>query len=196
MKGHDLRKDVGTAERERDHVRVRVKTPLHARARGRARVRPFATLTLALALALPGCKRVKQPKTYHVSQSSQAIDTFARLYPGPEPTNRAELRGRALPINNPLEGDKKAIQEGRRLYNWMNCKGCHGEGGGGIGPTLWDDQWKYGGRGADIAESILYGRPEGMPAFAGQIPEENMWRIIAYVQSMEPRGGPYNSGKK
>jgi hypothetical protein len=173
-------------EHEHEHVKMRFLNVTVA-------VHVFVTVCCLVAL---GCKRVKQPKTYHISQSSQAIDTFARIYPGPEPAEREQLRGRALPISNPLEGDKKAIQEGRRLYNWMNCKGCHGEGGGGIGPTLWDDQWKYGGRGVDIAESILYGRPDGMPAFAGQIPEENMWRIIAYVQSMEPRGGLYGTGKK
>jgi cytochrome c oxidase cbb3-type subunit 3 len=150
-----------------------------------------------LAVTLSACKRVKEPKTYHITQAaSLPMDTFARLRPGPDTAERHQMRGRALPINNPLEGDYKAVQEGRRLYNWMNCKGCHGEGGGGIGPTLWDDQWKYGGRAIDIAESILYGRPDGMPAFAGQIPDENLWRIVAYVQSLEPRGGPYNSGKK
>lgn len=192
------RADVGTAVRERE--RVRVSGRLHraaefARVRARARARLVPTL-IVIAAVVTGCKRVKQPKTHHISQSSLVLDTFARIYPGPDQSERAQLRGRALPIDNPMQGDKKAIQEGRRLYNWMNCKGCHGEGGGGIGPTLWDDQWKYGGRGVDIAESILYGRPDGMPSFAGQLPDESMWRIIAYVQSMEPRGGPYGTGKK
>jgi cytochrome c oxidase cbb3-type subunit III len=148
-------------------------------------------------LMLAACKRVKEPEVYHVEPgTSLPVDTFTRLKPGPDTSEQHARRGRALSVKNPLEGDLKAIQEGRRLYFWMNCKGCHGEGGGGIGPTLWDDQWKYGGRGVDIAESILYGRPDGMPAFAGQIPMENVWRIVAYVQSLEPRGGPYNAGKK
>jgi cytochrome c oxidase cbb3-type subunit III len=154
-------------------------------------------MLLIACVMLTACKRVKEPKAYHVDQNaSLPVDTFARLLPGPDSAERESRRGRVLHINNPYEGDLKAIQEGRRLYNWMNCKGCHGEGGGGIGPTLWDDQWKYGARGADIAESILYGRPDGMPSFAGQIPMENVWRIVAYVQSLEPRGGPYGAGKK
>ena len=92
--------------------------------------------------------------------------------------------------------DVKAIQDGRRLYQWMNCNGCHAEGGGSIGPPLWDDQWRYGGRGIDIARSIIHGRPDGMPAFEKHLPVDQVWRIVAYVQSMEPRGGPYWQGVK
>jgi cytochrome c oxidase cbb3-type subunit 3 len=160
----------------------------------------WARLACALlcALALAACKRhEKAPRAWHITQSEDVRDTAERVHPGPGKVVSAEaFRTRALPVSNPYEGDVKAIQEGRRLYNWMNCKGCHGEGGGGIGPTLWDDQWRYGGRGVDIAESILHGRPDGMPAFAGQIPEDQVWRIVAYVQSLEPRGGPYHAGVK
>ena len=153
---------------------------------------------LLCALALAACKRhEKAPRAWHITQSEDVRDTAERVHPGPGKVVSAEaFRSRGLSVDNPYEGDVKAIQEGRRLYNWMNCKGCHGEGGGGIGPTLWDDQWRYGGRGVDIAESILHGRPDGMPAFAGHIPEDQVWRIVAYVQSLEPRGGPYHAGVK
>ncbi|HEX8362858.1 MAG TPA: c-type cytochrome [Longimicrobium sp.] len=160
---------------------------------------PRSPLFLALlcAVTLAACKRhEKNPEAWHVTQSQDVRDTAQRVRPGPGKPGPEVFRDRALSVKNPYEGDAKAIQEGRRLYRWMNCKGCHGEGGGGIGPTLWDDQWRYGGRGVDIAESILYGRPDGMPAFAGHIPEDQVWRIVAYVQSLEPRGGPYHAGVK
>lgn len=152
---------------------------------------------LCVALALGGCKRhEKKPSAAHVTQSEDLRDAAPRLQPGPSGPRPEALRPRGLPIHNPYEGDAKAIQEGRRLYHWMNCKGCHGEGGGGIGPALWDDQWRYGGRGIDIAESVLFGRPDGMPRFAGHLPEDQVWKIVAYVQAMEPRGGPYHVGIK
>lgn len=152
---------------------------------------------LCVALALAGCKRhEKKPSAGHVTQAEDPRDPGERVRPGPLAPGPEAFRARGLPIHNPYEGDAKAVQEGRRLYAWMNCKGCHGEGGGGIGPTLWDDQWRYGGRGIDIAESILYGRPDGMPSFAGHLPVDQVWRIVAYVQSLEPRGGPYHAGVK
>jgi cytochrome c oxidase cbb3-type subunit 3 len=147
-------------------------------------------------LLLAACERHKWPEASHVTQSDNPSDVAPRIQAGPAAPEAKAFRSRSLPINNPFEGDAKAIQEGRRLYRWMNCLGCHAEGGGSIGPTLWDDQWRYGGRGIDIAESILYGRPDGMPAFAGHLPMDQVWRIVAYVQSMEPRGGPYHQGVK
>jgi cytochrome c oxidase cbb3-type subunit 3 len=169
--------------------------------RAKAPMRPALARAISVVvlstLALGGCKRhAKKPFAAHVTQAEELRDTALRVRPGPGKPGPEAFRGRAMPIANPYEGDARAIQEGRRMYRWMNCKGCHGEGGGGIGPTLWDDQWRYGGRGIDIAQSILYGRPDGMPAFAGHIPEDQVWRIVAYVQSLEPRGGPYHAGVK
>jgi cytochrome c oxidase cbb3-type subunit III len=150
---------------------------------------------LALALGLAGC-RTEEPWAEYVTHQEDYRDAVPRLIPGPAPGDTTAYRPRPMPIHNPYEGNATAIRDGRRLYRGMNCDGCHAEGGGSIGPPLWDDQWRYGGRGIDIAESILFGRPEGMPAYAGHLPEEFVWRIVAYVQSMDPRGGPYDFGAR
>lgn len=113
------------------------------------------------------------------------------VFPGDTLQGPTELVG-----FNPYEGNAYAIQDGYRLYRWMNCNGCHGEGGGSIGPALWDNQWIYGGGPADIAESILRGRPNGMPAYAGRLPESEVWKIVAYLQTLEPGGGLTRAGAK
>ena len=107
-------------------------------------------------------------------------------------------------IRNPYEGDGTALADGRRLYLWMNCHGCHGAlGGGGIGPPLADTDWIYGGSDVNIYQSIMQGRPNGMPTFGGKLPEESAWRIAAFVRSLskgaearEERGeqGPTDRG--
>lgn len=79
------------------------------------------------------------------------------------------------------------LAQGQRLYLWMNCAGCHSNGGGGMGPPLRDDEWRYGGRTQDIVATILNGRPNGMPAFRDRITEEQAWQIATYVQSMSAR---------
>src|SRR5947207_2108871 len=87
-------------------------------------------------------------------------------------------------VTNPYQGSAYAISEGKRLFGWYNCSGCHSNGGGGIGPPLIDDKWIYGSEPEQIVATILQGRPNGMPSFAGRIPEDQVWQIAAYVRSM------------
>jgi cytochrome c oxidase cbb3-type subunit 3 len=106
--------------------------------------------------------------------------------PGPEPR-----------VVNPFAGDDQALNEGRRLYSWMNCIGCHFEGGGGIGPPLMDDQWIYGGRPDQIFDSVANGRANGMPAYGDKLVPEEIWRIVAYVETLNPdRTGDSNGGEE
>ncbi len=159
----------------------------------RRRLLAVAALVLAL-LPAPGCERHRFGDAEHVTLGDEWRDIAPRLRAGPPEQATPVVRTQTLPIDNPYEGNLKAIQEGNRLYRWMNCLGCHAEGGGSIGPPLWDDQWRYGGRGIDIAQSILDGRPDGMPAYRGHLPEQELWKIVAYVQQLEPRGGYFRAG--
>ena len=76
------------------------------------------------------------------------------------------------------------IAQGKRLFSWFNCIGCHANGGGGSGPALMDDSWIYGSEMAQIAASIRDGRPNGMPAFGRMVPQEQILQLAAYVRSM------------
>lgn len=84
-----------------------------------------------------------------------------------------------------FDGNALHIAQGQRLYGWMNCAGCHARGGGGgMGPPLIDDEWRYGGSMAEIAATILDGRPNGMPSFRSRITEEQAWQLAAFVRSL------------
>jgi cytochrome c oxidase cbb3-type subunit III len=77
------------------------------------------------------------------------------------------------------------IGEGQRLFQWMNCAGCHGpHGGGGMGPSLMDAQWRYGSGMADIVRTIDGGRPNGMPSFHNRLTGQQMWQLAAYVRAL------------
>jgi cytochrome c oxidase cbb3-type subunit 3 len=92
---------------------------------------------------------------------------------------------------NPYEGNAWALSEGKRLFTWYNCVGCHWHGGGGMGPPLMDDNWIYGSDPENIYATIVEGRPNGMPSFRGKIPEYQVWQLVAYVQSLSgnvPKG--------
>lgn len=81
-------------------------------------------------------------------------------------------------------GNAYEMNQGKRLFRWYNCAGCHAEGGGGMGPPLMDEKWFYGHEPEQIYETIMNGRPNGMPSFRGRIPEEQVWQLVAYVRSM------------
>lgn len=118
---------------------------------------------------------------------SRPIARQVELQPG------AKLPDREM--QNPYAGDARAITEGKRLYGWYNCAGCHFNGGGGIGPPLMDEKWIYGSEPANIYDVITEGRPNGMPSYGGRIPEYQLWQIIAYVRSLSSLDGT-RSGPK
>jgi cytochrome c oxidase cbb3-type subunit III len=88
-----------------------------------------------------------------------------------------------------FENNAYHIAQGQRLYAWMNCVGCHSHGGGGMGPPLRDDEWRYGGSMQEIAATILNGRPNGMPSFRGRITEDQAYQLAAFVRALsaQPR---------
>lgn len=78
---------------------------------------------------------------------------------------------------------------GKALFTGkLGCYGCHGQaGGGGMGPSLADKTWIYGGDAAAISESIHNGRPGGMPAFGSNASEQEIADVVAYVMSLSAK---------
>jgi len=120
-----------------------------------------AVALLLLLSALAGCEREQ------------------RQFQIPPP--QAQL---AKPLHAANERNAFALSQGKTLFQWFNCTGCHANGGGGIGPALMDDQWRYGNNPEQIYASIMEGRPNGMPAFGGKLNEDQAWQLVAYVRSM------------
>ncbi len=133
---------------------------------------------VALCLAAAACSRetrnLRPAPTRLALYGSAAAESTLR--PGGAPA--------APPVENPSYGNAYDISEGQRLYNWYNCSGCHFNGGGGIGPPLIKQEWIYGGEPANLFDTIVKGRPNGMPTWGGRIPENQVWQIVAFVRSM------------
>jgi cytochrome c oxidase cbb3-type subunit 3 len=113
-------------------------------------------LGLSVGLAMTACER--EQRDFHATASTTGPDHFQR--------------------------DAFDVAQGKRLFNWMNCTGCHSHGGGGIGPALMDRDWLYGASLQDIYASIRDGRPKGMPAWHGRMTDEEIWQVAAFVRSM------------
>lgn len=88
-------------------------------------------------------------------------------------------------IANPYAGKPSGVRAGEVLFTQMNCVGCHGyTAQGGMGPDLTDSYWRYGGAPAEIYKSIYEGRPKGMPAWGTVMAPEDIWKMVAYIQSL------------
>jgi cytochrome c oxidase cbb3-type subunit 3 len=82
-------------------------------------------------------------------------------------------------------GNVQDASAGRQAFLKYNCVGCHGGlAGGAMGPSLRDDEWKYGGTDEQILNTLHNGRPGGMPGWKGKIPDPELKQIIAYIRSM------------
>ncbi len=138
----------------------------------------FLAASAALAALLAGCDReARESRGRPLPETVPATETTTLFAGRPNalpPDPRARL----------YQGNAFHIGEGQRLYGWMNCVGCHFHGGGGIGPPLMDDEWIYGGSMEHIVQTIVLGRPNGMPSFRGKIPDEQIWQLAAYIRSM------------
>jgi cytochrome c oxidase cbb3-type subunit 3 len=94
-------------------------------------------------------------------------------------------------VTNPYAGDAAALAEGRRLFVWFNCAGCHGDhAGGGMGPSLRDSTWIYGNGDRHVFASIAEGRANGMPAWGTKLPREQIWKLVAYIRSLRTPDEP------
>src|SRR3954468_16486707 len=144
----------------------------------RALLRMSALLVIVTVSAVAAAAQQQQV------QSDKQPQPHMGPIPGPGPDTLAEA-------SNPYRSNAPAIREGRRLFNWYNCAGCHGDhAGGGMGPSLRDSTWVYGGTDARIFRSIAQGRTKGMPAWGTMLPEEQIWKLVAYIKSLRTAKEP------
>ena len=141
-------------------------------------MRGFPFLLVCTMVTAFGCER--ETRRYTELPAAANRSTAVRLTdlqpgaPQPQPN-----------VQSPYEVNAYGLAEGKRLYGAYNCSGCHAvAGGGAIGPALMDDKWIYGSHPDQIFSSIAQGRPDGMPSFGGHIPDQQIWQLVGYVQSL------------
>lgn len=134
-------------------------------------------LLVVAAMALTACEREERRfREMPAASARRNTERLVTLVPGPYTPD--------VRVKNPYERNAFAISEGKRLFTSYNCVGCHANGGGGMGPPLMDERWRYGSDPENIFATIVEGRPNGMPSFRGKIPEYQVWQLVAFVQSL------------
>ncbi|MER9859007.1 MULTISPECIES: c-type cytochrome [unclassified Mesorhizobium] len=142
-------------------------------------MRHALALLLPLTLTLVACQREERDtRPQSALGSGEQPTPVTTLEPGgqrPSPTDNKAAS---------FEANAFHMSEGKRLFNWFNCSGCHANGGGGMGPALMDEKWLYGSSIESIHATIRDGRPNGMPSFGQKIPDDQIWELAAYVRAL------------
>jgi len=107
-------------------------------------------------------------------------------------------------LKNPHADPASVAEEGHKKFMAAGCNGCHGGGGGGgMGPPLTNQVWIYGkdddtlfrliALGSDELKKQGYARKGSenvvgpMPPFGGIVKsDDDMWKIIAWIRSINP----------
>ena len=133
---------------------------------------------LLAASALLSCERENRRfREVASTASTTPVVTMSELRPGGGPSDAT--------VDHPYLRNAWAMGEGKRLFSWMNCAGCHSpNGGGAMGPPLSDEEWIYGVEPENIFATISGGRPNGMPAFGGKLSNQQLWQLVAYVRTL------------
>jgi mono/diheme cytochrome c family protein len=92
------------------------------------------------------------------------------------------------PTKNPFASDTKAIAEGKGVFEGVCAGYCHAtekiSRPGGRAPSLFDCEWKHGADDAAVFKTLSVGVPKTeMIGFKGRLPDDMLWKIIAYVRS-------------
>ncbi len=152
----------------------------------RVRTQHLATGALVLVVAA-AAHRVGQA-TQAPQRTEPGIQTTPAIAFVQHPDNiqpGLPFQGKWAELKNPYEGNAQRIAEGAKLFIAYNCVDCHGaDGSGAMGPSLQDDRWHFGGTAGAVFQSIYEGRPDGMPSWGGRIADDQIWRLVAYVQSL------------
>ena len=91
-------------------------------------------------------------------------------------------------MKNPFAGDEAAIAEGDLLFQAVCAGYCHVKADAdrdGKCPNLFDCDWVNGsGTDEEMFKVVSDGVPKTeMVGFAGQLPDDMIWQILAYVRA-------------
>jgi cytochrome c oxidase cbb3-type subunit 3 len=99
-------------------------------------------------------------------------------------------QGTVAAETNPYHGNAPAIAEGQLVFVQI-CAACHKPDASGlVGPSLVDPYWKYGSSDHELFETVMNGRPGGMPAWGPQLGGDKIWKVLAYVETLPKSDKP------
>jgi len=137
--------------------------------------------------------------SFAVSARQTTTSTTSATSAQAQPERSSNPNGWTIPPEadmekNPLADDTKALAEGKELFG-KKCERCHGPGGKGDGKdadpdAMQDMDLTVARRASRNPDGIVFykvwnGRKKPkMPAFRDELTKDEVWKIIAYVQTL------------
>ncbi|WP_430402982.1 cbb3-type cytochrome c oxidase N-terminal domain-containing protein [Fluviicola sp.] len=97
--------------------------------------------------------------------------------------------------NVTLLNGQAALNSGKQIFE-ANCKVCHKDGSGDIGPNLTDKFWLYGNDIKTVFGTIKNGTSNGMPEHASKLNPIQLQEVASYVLSLKYIPGKEPQGKE
>lgn len=143
------------------------------------------TLLVCTFLCITACEREQRRFSELAAFSALAM---AQPHSGLQPAHTSEdgelPRNARVPSAGLYDRNAYAIGEGKHLFIAFNCNGCHGQGGGGEGPSLMDNRYRYGSEPGNLFASVVEGRPNGMPSFRGKLTQQQAWQLVSFLRAL------------
>jgi cytochrome c oxidase cbb3-type subunit 3 len=144
-----------------------------------------ALLWVCTALCASACERERRPFGEIAPFSALAMSSpHSGLQPADTSQDGELPRNARVPTAGLYDRNAYAIGEGKHLFIAFNCNGCHGQGGGGEGPSLMDNRYRYGSEPGNLFASVVEGRPNGMPSFRGKLTQQQAWQLVSYLRAL------------
>ena len=160
------------------------------------RLRALIAVTLPLLLAACATGGGPAPEQPDAPAAGSATEVTAAVPAEPAAATETPAAADAAPAaaepevaSSPVAAyleDPAAITAGRRMFRAVCTGYCHSTTPGVTkdAPNLFDCNWDHGNTDADLYRVINQGVPETeMLPFEGKIPEDTIWKVIAYVRS-------------
>jgi mono/diheme cytochrome c family protein len=162
---------------------------------------------VALLSAIPAGAQAPPPSP-NADQEGTAAGDQGSASESPTETAKTAEKGT---LKNPYSDYESVAPEGRKIWLSAGCNGCHGMGGGGMGPPLTNQVWVYGkdddtlfrliALGSDALQKQGYSR-KGSENVVGPMPAmgtvvkstDDLWKIIAWIRSINPSSVEASSG--
>ncbi|ETX03204.1 MAG: hypothetical protein ETSY1_00870 [Candidatus Entotheonella factor] len=106
-----------------------------------------------------------------------------------------------VPVMNPFSGDKRAIREGRSSYRNF-CSNCHGGKADGRGERGQGANLRKFKKGFQKYVKIVKegrevkGRIQNMPAWGKVLPEDEIFKIGAYLETLAKEGANWGEASR
>ncbi len=141
------------------------------------------------ALGAEQVARQAAPESWYTMVTQGNLERFMPPFSSLSADERWDVVAYALSLSLPPE----VVARGAELYQ-AECADCHGAGGKGDGPQaaslttvlpdLIDQELLADKSAADLFQVISAGAAPDMPAFTGQLAEDEIWALTAYLRDL------------